>query len=152
MTVDLPPETFERQVRDCLAHLYDFTALQTNPLSSELAPDVTGLQRIQTVRRVLIETIEQLKARETVGIPSRQDRVYSVLLLRYVEGLPIPEVLQQLALSERQFYREHQRAIQTLSQLLWERIKPSQPQDSVITMKSEMRRLSRQSSYTTIDV
>ena len=152
MTVDLPPESFERQVRDCLAHLYDFAVLQTNPLSSQIAPELTGLQRVQTVRRVLIDAIEQLKARETAGISSRQARVYSVLLLRYIEGLTMPEVLQQLALSERQFYREHQRAIQTLSQLLWDRLQTSQPQDNVITVKSEMQRLARQSSYETIDV
>jgi CheY-like chemotaxis protein len=152
MMVDVPPKSFERQVRDCLAHLYDFTELHTNPLASQMTPDLTGLERVQAVRRILIETIEQLKARETAGIPSRQERVYSLLLMRYVEGLPIHEVLEQLALSERQFYREHHRAIQTVSQLLWERLRPSQTQDNTISVKSEMQRLSRQSSYVTIDV
>jgi CheY-like chemotaxis protein len=152
MTVDLPPESFERQVQDCLAHLYDFTELQTNPLAGQIAPDLTGLRRVQTVRRVLIETVEQLKARETAGIPSRQERIYSLLLMRYVEGLPIEEVLQQLALSERQFYREQHRAIQAVSQLLWDRLKTSQSQDNSISVKSEIQRLSRQSAYATIDV
>jgi len=152
MAVDLPPESFERQVQDCLVHLYDFTELQTNPLADQIAPDLTGLQRVQTVRRVLIETVEQLKARETAGIPTRQERIYSLLLMRYVEGLPIEEVLQQLALSERQFYREQHRAIQAVSQLLWDRLRTSQSQDNTISVKSEIQRLSRQSSYTTIDV
>jgi CheY-like chemotaxis protein len=152
MTVDLPPESFERQVRDCLAHLYDFTVLQSNPLASQIAPDLTGLQRVQTVRRVLIETIGQLKTRETAGIPSRQDRVYSLLLMRYIEELPIQEVVQQLALSERQLYREHHRAIQAVGQLLWDRLNTGQTQDGMISVKSEMQRLSRQSSYATIDV
>jgi CheY-like chemotaxis protein len=149
---DLPPESFERQVQDCLAHLYDFTELQTNPLADQIAPDLTGLQRVQTVRRILIETVEQLKARKTAGIPSRQERVYSVLSMRYVEGLTIEEVVRQMALSERQFYREQHRAIQAVSQLLWDRLKTSQPQDTVISVKSEMQRLSRQSSYATVDV
>jgi CheY-like chemotaxis protein len=152
MIVDLAPDSFKQQVRDCLVHLYDFTVLQTNPLASQIAPDLTGLQRVETVRRVMIETIEQLKARETAGIPSRQERVYSLLLMRYVEGLPTQEVLQQLALSERQFYREHHRAIQTMSQLLWDRLKKSQTQDTEISVKSEIHRLSRQSSYAPIDV
>ena len=149
---DIAPESFMRQVRDCLSHLYDFAELQTNPLASRIAPDLTGLQRVQMVRRVFIETVEQLKARETVGIPSRQERLYSLLLMRYIEGLPIQEVLQQLALSERQFYREHQRAVQTLSQLLWDRLKTGQAQDNVISVKSEIQRLSRQSSYTPVDI
>lgn len=155
MTVELPPENFERQVQDCLTHLYDFTELQTNPLAAQIAPDLTGLERVQTVRRVLIELVEQLKARETGGIPSRQERVYSVLSMRYIEGLPIEEVLQLLALSERQFYREQNRAVQAVSQLLWDRLnaaQPHQPQGNVISVKSEMQRLSRQSSYETVNV
>jgi len=151
MTVDLPPENFERQVQDCLAHLYDFTELQTNPLAAQIAPDLTGLQRVQAFRRVLIEAVEQLKAREIAGIPSRQDRIYTLLLMRYVEGLPVEEVLQQLALSERQFYREQNRAIQAVSQLLWDRLKTSPPQDNTISVKSEIQRMSRQSPYTTTD-
>ena len=86
MPENLAPESFKQQVRDCLVHLYDFTALQTNPLANQIAPDLSGLQRIQMVRRIIMETVEQLKARETVGIPSRQDRVYSLLLMRYIEG------------------------------------------------------------------
>lgn len=152
MPGDTAPEDFKQQVRDCLAQLYDFTALQTNPLAVQIAPHLTGLQRIQMVRRVIIEIVEQLKSRETVGIPSRQDRVYSLLLMRYIEGLPIQEVVEQLALSERQFYREHHRAIQAVSQLLWDHLKTTQTQDNVISVKSELQRLSRQSSYTTIDV
>lgn len=149
---DLAPEDFKQQVRDCLGQLYDFTALQSNPLAVQIAPDLTGLQRIQMVRRVIIELVEQLKSRETIGIPSRQDRVYPLLLMRYIEGLPIQEVLEQLALSERQFYREHHRAIHAVSQLLWDRLKTSQTQEHVISVKSEIQRLSRQSSYSAIDV
>jgi CheY-like chemotaxis protein len=152
MVVDLAPESFKQQVRDCLTHLYDITVLQTNPLVSRIAPELTGLQRVQLVRRVLIETIEQLKVRETTGIPSRQERVYSLLLMRYVEGLPISEVMQQLALSERQFYRENHRAIQTVSQLLWDHLKTGQIPDDAISVKSEIQRLSRLPSYETIDV
>jgi len=151
MVVDLAPESFTQQVRDCLTHLYDISVLQTNPLASQIAPNLTGLQRVQMVRRVLIETVEQLRVRETTGIPSRQERVYSLLLLRYVEGLPIAEVMQQLALSERQFYRENHRAIQTVSQLLWDRLKNGQIPDDAISVKSEIQRLSRFSSYDTID-
>ena len=42
MTVDLPPESFERQVQDCLVHLYDFTELQANPLAGQIAPGKVG--------------------------------------------------------------------------------------------------------------
>jgi CheY-like chemotaxis protein len=152
MPENLAPESFKQQVRDCLVHLYDFTALQTNPLAEQIAPDLSGLQRIQMVRRVIMETVEQLKARETVGIPSRQDRIYSLLSMRYIEGLPTQEVLGQMALSERQFYREHQRAIEALSQLLWHRVQTTQPSDHAISVKTEIQRLSSQSSFAIIDL
>jgi CheY-like chemotaxis protein len=71
--------------------------------------------------------------------------------MRYVEELPLQEVLQQLALSERQFYRDHQRAIQTVSELLWDRLKTSQLPDNTISVKSEIQRLWHQSAYAIID-
>ncbi|MBK8022628.1 MAG: response regulator [Chloroflexi bacterium] len=148
---DVAPESFTRQVRDCLAHLYDFTVLQTNPLAHQIAPNLSGLERVETVRRVLIETIERLKVRETVGIPSRQDRIYTLLSMRYIEGLSVQEVIQQFALGERQFYREHQRAIQTVSQLLWDRLEANQPHNDSISVKSEIQRLGNQSDDTLID-
>lgn len=152
MPENLVSESFKQQVRDCLVHLYDFTALQSNPLASQIAPDLSGLQRIQMVRRVMMETVEQLKSRETVGIPSRHERVYSLLLMRYIEGLSTQEVLVQMALSERQFYREHQRAIEAMSQLLWDRLQTSEKPDHAISVKTEIERLSRQSSSTIINL
>ncbi|MBI5928539.1 MAG: response regulator [Chloroflexi bacterium] len=139
------PESFEQEVRECLAHLYDFTAMQSDPLVHKLAPHLSGLERIQTARKILVETIERLNEAERANLQSRQSRLYNILLLRYIEEHSTPTVLQQLALSERQYYRELQRAIWILSQLLWERIAqtPSSPEPAhldSISVQSEIER------------
>ncbi len=139
------PESFEQEVRECLAHLYDFTAMQSDPLVHKLAPHLSGLERIQTARKILIETIERLNEAERANLQSRQSRLYNILLLRYIEEHSTPTVLQQLALSERQFYRELQRAIWILSQLLWERIAQTQgglepTHSDSISVQSEIER------------
>src|SRR5262245_46223139 len=101
------PEVFEQQVRDCLVHLYDFTALQNDPVAEQLAPQLGGVQRVQMVRQIVIDAIENLKL--NAAPQSRNGRVYNLLFLRYVEEQSTQELLQHLALSERQFYREHRR-------------------------------------------
>lgn len=114
------PESFERDVRECLSHMYDFAAMQEDSLVGRLVPHLSGQERIQAARKLLIDTIEQISQRENARPHSRQSRVYHVLLLRYVEEQPIPAILDQLALSERQFYRELNRAVQVISQMLWD--------------------------------
>lgn len=145
--MDTISEQFEQQVRDCLAHLYDFTALQNDPLAQQLAPSLTGLQRIQTVRQIMIEAIENLNLNK-----SRQGRAYNLLFLRYIEEQPLPEVLQALALSERQFYREHRKALQALSQVLWERVKQEDDTNPrMISVETEVQRAYDQTEYTLLD-
>lgn len=139
------PEAFERDVRDCLSHLYDFAAMQEDPIVRQLVPHLSGLERIQTARKMVIETIEQINQRDQAVPGSRQSRVYSILLLRYIEEQPVPAILDQLALSERQFYRELNRAVQVISQLLWDRLEqPNEDRIPEITMsvQTEIQRLS----------
>lgn len=138
-------ESFERGVRECLSHMYDFTAMQDDPVVRQLVPHLSGLERIQTARKILIETIEQLNQRDQTFPGSRQSRVYSILLLRYVEEQPVPTILDQLALSERQFYRELNRAVQVISQLLWDHLKqPNEDRIPEVTMsvQTEIQRVS----------
>lgn len=140
-----PPESFEQEVRECLAHIYDFTAMQNDPLAKKLAPHLNGLERIQTARKMVIEAIEKLNEAERGNLQSRHSRLYNILLLRYIEEHPTPTVLQQLALSERQYYRELQRAIWVVSQILWEQISntagsESAPEIDAISVQSEIER------------
>ena len=115
------PEDFEENMRDLLVNLYDYLKLIDNPVAQRLAAGSPGGDRAQTARRMVLAAIEDMKSETSAQLTSRQNRLYNILLLRYVEEQPTNEILGQLALSERQYYREHQRAIQTISRILWDR-------------------------------
>jgi hypothetical protein len=48
-------EEFEQKIRDCLGHLYDFAALQNDPVAQQLVPQLNGVQRVQAVRQIMID-------------------------------------------------------------------------------------------------
>lgn len=142
MNVTIYPAEFEEQVRECLANLYDFTMLQSNPLVQRLAPDLPGTRQVQAARQIIIDKIEALKLKDEAGYRSKQTRPYHILMLRYVDEAPVQEIMHQLALSHRQFYREHRRALEALSQILWLYVsQPADPQGHPsITLESEIQR------------
>ncbi|HEX5414866.1 MAG TPA: NB-ARC domain-containing protein, partial [Chloroflexota bacterium] len=115
--------TFARQVRDALAHLYDPLYLQTHPLARLVAPDrdprAPGVGK--ALRQVLLDAIDALHpltgSRGT--LPSGVG--YQILHLRYVEGLEVSAIQDQLALGKSEFYREQQRGVDAVVSLLWDR-------------------------------
>ena len=111
---------FEEHVRQLLSHLYDYLKLVQNPVARRLAAGASGRERNKAIRLALMDAIEELRRENTSNPTSRPNRLYNILLLRYIEEQGTSEVLNQLALSERQYYREHQRAIQTISQVIWD--------------------------------
>ena len=115
------PEYFEENMRDLLANLYDYLKLIDNPVAQRLAAGSPGGDRAQVARQMVLAAIEDMKSGTSAQLISRQNRLYNILLLRYVEEQPTNEILGQLALSERQYYREHQRAIQTIGRIIWDR-------------------------------
>ena len=126
-------DDFEDNIRDLLSNLYDYLRLINNPVAQQLSSNLTGSARMHDVRHTILETIEDLKSENNLQLTSRQNRLYNILLLRYVEEQSTAEVLGQLALSERQYYREHQRAIQTISQFIWEKHYAKEVQASAAT-------------------
>ncbi len=119
------PEDFEENMRDLLVNLYDYLKLIDNPVARRLAAGSPGGDRAHTARQMVLTAIEDMKSETSAQLTSRQNRLYNILLFRYVEEQPTNEILGQLALSERQYYREHQRAIQTISRIIWDRHYPA---------------------------
>ena len=154
-------EEFAEQVREALTHLHDYVQLQSCPLCSSLFPDpsLKGPSRAQRFRRLLLETIEELSPPDQVPVNSKEWRGYHILSSRYVERREPQEVMQELAIGERQFYREQRKAIEALAQLLWEKyqwIEEHQPdreregpaereEDEFQTLHGEAERLASQS-------
>ena len=112
---------FEAHIRDLLSSLYDYLKLAANPLADALAGEASGNERVQAIRKAVLEAIDDMRREDQQGPTARGNRLYHILRRRYVDELSTNEALAQLALSERQYYREHQRAIQTISQILWDR-------------------------------
>ncbi|NLE43677.1 MAG: response regulator [Chloroflexi bacterium] len=117
-----------RIIRDAVANLYDYAALETHPLGDVFPKprSHTGSQA-EYLRQVLTEGIETLKPPERLGPPTTPEhRPYLVLHGRYVEGVRLQELQNRLGLSERQLRRENGRALRALTALLWEKAYPQQ--------------------------
>ncbi len=137
------PDDFEDNIRDLLVNLYDYLKLINNTLAQQLQADRAGSDRAQAVRRTILDAVDDMKSEKSAQLTSRQNRLYNILLLRYVEEQATAEVLSQLALSERQYYREHQRAIQTVSQIVWDKHFAGEPlaSDETVSLIEELDHL-----------
>jgi CheY-like chemotaxis protein/AraC-like DNA-binding protein len=132
--------SFGRLVRDALAHLYDFPYLQNCPLLREFDPKnaLRPDERMLLVRTRILEAIEQMNTGSAHPGGSRQALAYSALNLHYVEGLSIQEVAKEMALSERQVYRELRRAEEILAGALWSELRASAPPSEAQLSRSEL--------------
>ena len=107
------------QIRDVLAHLYDYPYLQTHPLAGALDRSSAASPReaARLLRTQVLECIEELNPGMDVPLRSPAARSYNVLNLHYVEGLTVQEVARELAISERQVYRDLRQAEHDLATL-----------------------------------
>ncbi len=116
-----PPESFIRQVRDLLKHLYDFSYLQRHPLAQGDGPGGSAEPAGQRLRRDVIAAIESLSPGPGVPFHMPQARLYNVLHLHYIEGLTVREVAHELGISMRQLYRDLRRGEESVAGVLWTR-------------------------------
>jgi len=121
-------ETFARWVHDACSHLYDSHHLQNHPLGPLLTPAYTesdGFQRSHLLRRILLDAIQSLRPQPKTPAQSPDWRLYSLLELRYLERLNPTEAMQQLSLGKSQFFRDQARALELVTDLLWQRAQAS---------------------------
>ena len=113
-----------RELRFLLAHLNDSATLAESSLAAGLF-ELAGADpqaRAAAIRNLLLECIEFLRPVRLGPFRSPEARPYHVLWLRYVEGLTVSQVSEELALSERQTHRELRRAEAKLARILSERL------------------------------
>lgn len=151
-------DTFEQQVQACLTHLYDYSFLQSDALVHLLIPNQSGPDRVDAFRTLIQDAIERLRPGATVAFHSKAARSYNILSMRYVVQQQTTEIIRQLALSERQFYRDHPKAIRSLSGILWERLTGTIAPEATVTesnplsMQSELQSLSEHSARESINL
>jgi CheY-like chemotaxis protein len=116
------PDEFELLVRDGLQHLFDPAYLQTHTLAAYTgAASSDRIARGRLVRQALLDAIQALHPGSSVTATSHGWRAYRLLELRYVEAREVADVAAELALSKRQYHREHGRALKAVASLLAER-------------------------------
>lgn len=113
-------DTFASYVRDALAHLYDRPYLRTHPLRPLLLGP-TQTSPADELRRLLLDAIAQLRPPDPCPPASPTWRRHRYLVLRYVEGAKPERIARELQISVRQSRREHDRALEAVASLLWER-------------------------------
>lgn len=123
----MPPESeFLQQVKDALSHLYDYPYLESHPLARRYWPEAgqPGPNRAQRLSRLLLEQIEALHPPGSPAKGASRAEYYFLLVYRYVEEWPLPDILQELGYSRRQFFRQQQKAVEMLASLLREKLPP----------------------------
>jgi len=122
-------DEFRQQVRDVLHRLYDYAYLERHPLALRRWPEVRrgGPSRAHRFNRLVLESIEELNPPGEGTTDTSHARFYSLLVYRYVEERPLPEVLRRLGCSRSQFFREQQKAITMLASVLRERLSQQAP-------------------------
>jgi CheY-like chemotaxis protein/predicted DNA-binding protein (UPF0251 family) len=129
-----PEGDFVVMVRDVLEHLYDYAYLQTHPLAGRIQAGkvLTPHERARFLRTMILKTTEEMHP-GPVPFRSVRARTYNVLNLHYVEGLTIQEVARELAVSERQCYRDLRKAEEDLAAVLWANHVPAVPEGDEVS-------------------
>lgn len=115
-----------QQIADLYQHLYDPVYLRTHSLAPLFLDGATPDrdERAQRLHRLLQQAIDDLLPLPEVPALARERRRHRLMVLRYREGLDPLAVAEQLAISRRQYYREHDAAIEAIAALLWDRYGP----------------------------
>jgi hypothetical protein len=115
-----------KDVKDALEKLHDRTFLQSSPLAE--LPSISKLndgtktpasKRGSLVQELLQQACERMKPGGTRTDTAMEWRSYNTLYYRYlIKGITNPQAAGRLGISLRQFYRDQERAIQALTQVL----------------------------------
>ena len=117
-------QEFNGLFKDLISHIYDYSVLETSPLSGILAPpaDFRG-RRGEYFRKLIGEEIERFRPEgKEFSWHSIEWRPYQILKSRYLDGVNSRELAQKLAISERQLRRDNSRALRALTSRVRERV------------------------------
>jgi len=119
------PSEFAKQLRDALEHLYNTARLERHPLGEQLilAPASSRLTRAQMLRAVLKDGIEALRPPDGTPRSAPESRSYLALRYRYIQGMSLGQVENELGISPRQLHRELRAGLDALAGLLRDRVR-----------------------------
>ena len=124
---------FSQVVKDVLSSLYDVATLETHPALFSVISPPAGYSgnKGDYVAELMLNTIEQLRPiRKDLPMSAPEWRSYLVLKGRYADGIAIQELADQMAVSPRQLRRDHHKALEALTEILWTELYPDEPAES----------------------
>jgi CheY-like chemotaxis protein len=114
-------QTFTSLFKDLISRLYDRVAIETHPLAPYFpSSEESNLRRAEVIQRLILDEIEHLRPAGREVLQSAEWRPYLILHRRYVDGQDPHEIAASLYIGDRQLRRDHSRALQALSTLIWE--------------------------------
>jgi CheY-like chemotaxis protein len=126
---------FNEVVKDVLGSLYDVATLETHPALFSvihLSAGFTG-NKGEYVTQLMLNSIEQLRpTRKDLPVSAPEWRPYLVLKKRYVDCIAMQDLADQMAVSPRQLRRDHHKALEALTEILWAELYPNEPVESDI--------------------
>ena len=116
-------QTFVSLFKELISRLYDRVAIETHPLAAFFpVPEVASIRRAEVVQQLIMDEIDNLRPESNeIQIQSPEWRPYLILQRRYIEGLDPHEIASALYIGDRQFRRDHSRALQALSLRVWQK-------------------------------
>jgi hypothetical protein len=113
---------FAKVVRDALRHYWGGPGLVESPLMRtrlvrQAVQENEGVPA-RGLRAVLTEAIERLKPEGERSMTASEWVVYNILEAKFVQGRPIREIADRMAISESDFYRKQRAAIEQLAKTL----------------------------------
>jgi CheY-like chemotaxis protein len=115
-----PDESFVKELRNALNHLYDPEYLRENPLVDILRIG-NRLHTPFSLQDILVRTIESMKPEPGAIHKAHAQNVYDILLYRYIQQFSQDEIANQLGISNRHLRRQQQTAIYELACRLWKK-------------------------------
>jgi CheY-like chemotaxis protein len=114
-------EDFRKLVKDALEHLYDTAYLEAHPLLPQIFGVTTANRstRAQKLRSLLKDAVEELRPPKGLPSGSPEWRSYLVLRCRYMQGMTMGQVENELGLGRRQIQRETLKGLEALTSMLW---------------------------------
>ena len=111
---------FRKHLRAALNHLFNPEQLRQSPLI-DLLKISDRFDSPSVLQHILIDAIEAIRPKQNEPLHSEKRKTYDILLYRYVQQFKQDEVAHHLGVSDRQFRREQDTALELLSLYIWDK-------------------------------
>lgn len=115
-------EEFLRQVKDALDHYWGGPKLAQSPLLRlrvvQATQQISRRTATQALRQVIAEAVEMLRPEGSERDMSHEWLLYNISKMRFLQGKRVKEIVNELYMSESDYYRKQRAAIEEVARVL----------------------------------